>query len=73
MFFSPTIGGAITGGHSWLSFYCPGCQTAGEIDLRKVDRHRGATIESLIPALSCTRCQPLPPFVKLIGLAREPH
>ena len=52
---------------------CPGCQTVGELDLRKTDRHRGATIESLIPALSCTRCQPLPPFVKLIGLAREPQ
>ena len=73
MFFSPTLGGAIAGGHPWLSFYCPGCRTVGELDLRKTDRHRGATIESLIPALSCTRCQPLPPFVKLIGLAREPQ
>ena len=41
MFFSPTIGGAIAGGHPWLSFYCPGCQTPAEIDLRKTDRHRG--------------------------------
>jgi hypothetical protein len=73
MFFSPTIGGAIIGGHPWLSFYCPGCSTVGEVDLRKTDRHRGASLQSLIPALSCTRCQPLPPFVELIGLSRSPH
>ncbi len=73
MFFSPTIGGAIIGGHPWLSFYCPGCQTVGEIDLRKTDRHRNASLQGLIPALSCTRCQPLPPFVRLIGLAPTPQ
>jgi hypothetical protein len=28
------------------------CRQVGEVDLRKLDRHRGATIESLIPALS---------------------
>jgi hypothetical protein len=73
MFFAPTIGGAVAGGHPWLTFYCPGCQTVGEVDLRRVDRHRGASVQSLIPALSCTRCQPLPPFVKLIGLAPVPQ
>ena len=72
MFFAPTIGGAIAGGHPWLSFYCPGCQTVGEVDLRKADRHPGASLESLIASLSCTRCQPMPPFVKLIGLAPPP-
>jgi hypothetical protein len=37
-----------------------------------LDRHRRATIESLIPALSCRRCSPNPPFAKLLGLARLP-
>jgi hypothetical protein len=66
--FAPTIGAAIRAGRPWLSCYCPGCGVVGQIDLRTVDRHRGATVESLIPELSCTRCSPHPPFAKLIGL-----
>jgi hypothetical protein len=46
----------------------PGCGVVGEIDLRALDRHPGASLESLIPELSCTRCSPNPPFAKLIGL-----
>ena len=66
--FVPTIGAAIRAGKPWLTFYCPGCGVTGELDLRKVDRHRDASIESLIPFLSCQRCSPNPPFAKLSGL-----
>jgi hypothetical protein len=37
----------------------------GEVDLRKLNRHRDATIEKLIPVLSCRRCVPNPTFAKL--------
>jgi hypothetical protein len=72
LWFYPTIGAAIAAEHPWLRFYCPACRQIGEVDLRKLDRHRGATIESLIPALSCRRCVPNPPFAKLLGLSKPP-
>jgi hypothetical protein len=72
LWFYPTIGAAIAAECSWLRFYCPACRQIGEVDLRKLDRHRGATIESLIPALSCRRCRPHPPFARLLGLATLP-
>jgi hypothetical protein len=46
---------------------CSASIVRGTIDLRRVDRHGGATIESLIPALSCRRCSPHPPFARLVG------
>jgi hypothetical protein len=67
--FHPTIGGAVRAGRPWLTCYCAGCGVVGEIDLRKTDRHPDASIESLIPQLSCQRCSPHPPFARLIGLA----
>jgi hypothetical protein len=70
--FHPTIGAAIRAGKPWLTFSCPGCQIVGEVDLRKLNRHHGATIESLIPQLSCQRCSPHPPCAKLIGLQSPP-
>lgn len=66
--FHPTIGAAIRAGKPRLTCWCPGCGVVGEIDLRQVDRHPGASIESLIPQISCTRCSPNPPFARLIGL-----
>jgi hypothetical protein len=30
---------------------CPSCQTVGDVDLRKLGRHPGATIANLIPLL----------------------
>jgi hypothetical protein len=72
LWFYPTIGAAIAAECPWLRFYCPACRQIGEVDLRKLDRHRGATIESLIPALSCRRCSPNPPFAKLLGLSKLP-
>jgi hypothetical protein len=62
----------IRAGRPWLTCYCPGCGVVGEIDLRRIDRHPGASIESLIPHLSCQRCSPHPPFARLIGLAARP-
>ena len=50
--FAPTIGAAIRAGRPWLRFYCPGCQVVGEIDLRRVDGHRGTSVESAIPQFS---------------------
>jgi hypothetical protein len=71
MLFAPTIGAAIEGGTPWLRFYCPACSIRGEIDLRKTNMHRQAFVTSLIPMLSCQRCQPQPPFAKLTELGRE--
>jgi hypothetical protein len=68
LWFHPTIGAAVAAGRPWLRFYCPGCGQAGEVDLRRLDRHSGATLESLVPALSCRRCAPHPPFARLSGL-----
>ena len=36
-----------------LGVLCPACQTVGDVDLRKLGRHPGATIASLIPSLPC--------------------
>jgi hypothetical protein len=69
LWFYPTIDAAIGTECPWLRFYCPACRQIGEVDPRKLDRHRGATIESLIPTLSCRRCRPNPPFAKLLGLS----
>jgi hypothetical protein len=71
-FFHPTIRAAIRAGRPFLTCYCPGCGVVGEVDLRKFDYHPGATVESLIPRLSCQRCSPHPPFARLIGLATHP-
>jgi hypothetical protein len=58
---------------SRLTFLCPRCRQIGEIDLRRLDRHPNATIESLVLSLSCQRCQPNPPFVKFLGLCKLPN
>jgi hypothetical protein len=70
LWFHLRIGGAIAADHPWLMFVCPACQQIGEIDLRKLDRHPNATIESLVLLLRCRRCRPNPPFVKLLALSR---
>ena len=49
--FVPTIGAAIRARRPWLSCFCPGCGVVGEIDLRTIDRHPDASVESLIPEL----------------------
>ncbi len=64
----PTLETAIAAGTPVLSFMCPACRQCGELDLRTIDRHRAMTISGLIPQLSCKRCCPNPPFVKLLRL-----
>jgi hypothetical protein len=46
LWFHLRIGAAIAASHPWLTFICPACQQIGEIDLRRLDRHPNATIES---------------------------
>jgi hypothetical protein len=72
LFLSPTIRAAVLARKPYLTFYCPACGVTGRIDLRKIDRHPGTSITSLIPALSCERCVPNPPFVRLTGLEGIP-
>jgi hypothetical protein len=47
MLFSPTIGAAYW--FVWVS--CPACRMINAIDLRALDRHPDAAVNSLIPAL----------------------
>src|SRR5215470_8320335 len=70
MLFSPTIGAAIAAGYWFLWVRCPACRTINAIDLRTLDRHHGAALSSLIPALSCWSCQPNAPFAELVRLSR---
>jgi hypothetical protein len=58
LWFHLRIGAAIAAGRPWLTFLCPGYQQIGEIDLRRLDRHPNATIESLVLSLRCRRCRP---------------
>ena len=69
--FYPTIGAAIAARRYFLICECPACEQRGCVDLRKIDRHRGASIESLIPVLSCRECRPHAPFAKIIGLRKR--
>ena len=67
--FSPTIGAALKAGTPWLWAECPGCKITKDVDLRKIERHPGATVSSLIPALSCRSCSPNAPFCRLVKLS----
>jgi hypothetical protein len=49
MLFSPTIGAAITAGYWFLRARYPACRTAGDVDLRTLDWHRGAAVTALTP------------------------
>jgi hypothetical protein len=51
LWFYLTIGAAIAAGVPWLTFSCPACGQVGSVDLRTLDRHRGASISSLIPSV----------------------
>jgi len=51
--------------------WCPGCKQAKQVDLRTLNRHREARIETLIPMLSCRTCKPSPPFAPLLGLSKR--
>ena len=53
---SHTIAIAARAGRPWLSYQCPACTMISEADVRSFERHPHASIQILIPALSC----PLP-------------
>jgi hypothetical protein len=72
LWFHLTIGAAVIAERPWLTFVCPACQVIGQVDLRTLDRHPAATVESLIPSLSCRRCVPNAPFVRLIRISHLP-
>jgi hypothetical protein len=42
---------AIAAGLPWLTFYCPACTVVGRLDLRTLDRHRGAAHEEVDPSV----------------------
>jgi hypothetical protein len=70
LLFAPTIGAALASRHHFLWVYCPACHTMRDIDLRTLDRYRGAAVTSLIPSLSCRSCRPHAPFAELVCLSR---
>jgi hypothetical protein len=66
----PTFRAAQVAKRYFLTCLCPGCKQEACIDLRKIKYHPDASINSLIPHLSCKRCCPNPPFAKITGLWR---
>jgi hypothetical protein len=71
LWFYPTIRAAVTAGRPFLTCVCFGCPVQGCVDLRKLRRHPEASLQSLIPMMSCKRCSPNVPFAKLTGLWRR--
>jgi hypothetical protein len=61
---------AILTRHYFLWVSCPACRTTAAVDLRWIDRHPGAAVTSLIPALSCRGCRPNAPFAELVRLSK---
>jgi hypothetical protein len=69
---SPTIRRAITAGTPWLDIYCPGCRASRAIDIRTLDRHPLASVESLVVGLRCSWCPRDAPMPLLTGLHALP-
>src|SRR5258707_9676408 len=69
---SPTIRRAITAGTPWLDIYCPGCRASRAIDIRTLDRHPLASVESLVVGLRCSWCPGDAPMPVLTGLHALP-
>jgi hypothetical protein len=70
LLFSPTLEAAILTRHYFPWVRCAACRTTAAVDLRWIDRHRGAAVTSLIPALSCRGCRPNAPFAELVRLSK---
>jgi len=66
--FFPTIKCALVADTPIVRSLCPACGTITETDLRKLDHHPLATIASIIPRVSCTRCRPNAPFARILEL-----
>jgi hypothetical protein len=69
---SPTIRAAILAGMPWLDVYCPGCRTSRAIDIRTVDRHRMASVGTLVLGLRCSWCAGSAPMPVITGLYAAP-
>ncbi|HMJ45038.1 MAG TPA: hypothetical protein VK522_22470 [Pseudolabrys sp.] len=69
----PTFRAAFAAKRYFLTALCPGCKQVACLDLRTVSYHPDASINCLIPHLSCQRCCPNPPFAKITGLWRWPR
>jgi hypothetical protein len=70
LLYSPTIEAALLTNHWFLWVRCPACRTTAAVDLRRIDRHPGAAVTSLILALSCRGCRPDAPFAELVRLSK---
>jgi hypothetical protein len=68
---APTIGAAVKADYWFLRARCPACRTTGDVDLRRLDWHRGAAITALTPPLSCRSCRPNAPFAELFCLSKS--
>jgi len=66
--FFPTIKCAMVAEMPIVLSVCPACRTITETDLRKLDYHPLATIASIIPKVSCTRCRPNAPFARITAI-----
>src|SRR5665213_1631896 len=66
----PTFRAAFSAKRYFLTCACPACKQEACLDLRKIKYHPDASINCLIPYLSCQRCCPNPPFAKITGIWR---
>jgi hypothetical protein len=46
-------------------------RATGDVDLRRLDWHRGAAVMAFTPALSCRSCRPNAPFTELVRLSKS--
>ena len=69
--FYPSVGTACSTGCHWLHVKCPACQQIGEVDLRTIDIHPGASLATVIRTMSCRRCTPHAPFAIPLGATRR--
>lgn len=69
--FFPTIWAATAAKRPFLACVCPGCRVMGRIDVRRHRRRFDVSIEVLVPALVCQRCQPNGPHVHILGLQKR--
>jgi len=66
----PTFRAAALAERPFLMVQCAACEQIACLDLRSIDHHPDASINSLTPYLKCLRCQPRPPSPRLIGLRK---
>jgi hypothetical protein len=66
----PTFRAASVAERPFLMVECVSCRQISYLDLRQINAHPDASINSLTPNLKCLRCQPDPPLPRLIGLRK---